>query len=288
MPLILMKFIVSGVLDRHLSDRQLSGPFSLALVLAASLIAALCTANAQEFSTVILDPGHGGKQPGAVYGKVAEKDVNLGLALAVEYYLHNMGINTALTRDRDVTLSLARRARYPSYFHKPLFVSLHYNGAPRASVHGIETFYYSTASQTLAGLIQNALIQATGAHDRGVQHRGFHVIRKNVTPVAVLVEGGFLSHGNERRKIAHPGYRDLQARAIASAIAMFMGQPHSGKRNAPPILVQNRQAPPRGGATGQLIMASAPAAQISPSHSAKARALWRRPVSVQRPASDQR
>ncbi len=225
-----------------------------------------------SYATVILDPGHGGSQPGAVHGRVAEKSVNLSLALAVEHYLHNYGINTAITRDRDLTMSLEKRARYASYFQKPLFVSLHYNAAPRASAHGIETFYYSKESRTLAALVQNALVRSTHAHDRGVRHRGFHVLRKNVAPVSILVEGGFLTNIRERAKVAHPSYRDVQARAIASAIAMFMGRSQAPQRSTHPSLLvglrPQQQMTPKLGTirrhltppSQQLVLAALPAA----------------------------
>lgn len=92
-------------------------------------------------------------------------------------------------------------------------------------------------------MIQHALIQATRADDRGVRHRGFHVIRKNVAPVAVLVEGGFLSNPEECRQVAHPGYRDLQAWAIASAIAQFMGHYQTEPPQRPSLLVSHGHRP---------------------------------------------
>lgn len=175
---------------------------------------------------IIIDPGHGGKDPGADYG-IYEKTVNLQLAFALEQRLHDLDIDTAITRDRDVYLSLGERARYPAKFSGPkLFVSLHYNAHERKGAKGIETFYHSMASRSLATRIQSALIRSTRATDRGIkQRRDLGVLRSNKADVAVLVEGGFLSNHSERQCIAHPGYRDLQARAIAEAIAGYVGKP---------------------------------------------------------------
>lgn len=210
-----------------------------------------------EAPTVIIDPGHGGKDPGAVRIGVMEKSLNLKLALAVEHYLHDHGINTAITRDRDSTLSLPKRAEYAAHFKNPVFVSLHYNAALRPSAHGVETFYHSSKSQALAMLIQNALIQGTGAEDRGVRNRGFHVLKNNKAPVAVLVEGGFISNLHERLKVSHPGYRDTQAQAIASAIATFLGRPAPSRRAQPGLMVQQRSS--QNAPAKQLVLAALPA-----------------------------
>ena len=192
------------------------------------LVLLLCggQANANTFRPlVIIDPGHGGKDPGAAYG-IYEKNVNLQLALVLEQRLHDLNIDTAVTRDRDVYLSLSDRARYPAKFSGPkLFVSLHYNAHEREGAKGIETFYHSAASRSLATRIQGALIRSTRATNRGTkQRRNLGVLRSNTADVAVLVEGGFLSNRLERQRIAHPGYRDLQARAIAEAIAGYVGK----------------------------------------------------------------
>lgn len=175
---------------------------------------------------VIIDPGHGGKDPGAHYG-IYEKTVNLQLALALERRLHDLDIDTAITRDHDTYLSLADRARFPEKFAGPkLFVSLHYNAHARTGANGIETFFHSATSRSLALRIQQALIGRTQAFDRGIkQRKNLGVLRSNKAPVAVLIEGGFLSNPTERSYIAHPGYRDLQALAIAEAIAGYVGKP---------------------------------------------------------------
>ena len=193
-----------------------------------ALILLLCVGQGHATSLrplIIIDPGHGGRDPGAAYG-IHEKTVNLQLALALEQRLHDLDIDTAITRDRDVYLSLPDRARYPAKFSGPkLFVSLHYNAHQREGANGIETFYHSVASRSLAMRIQSSLIRSTRATNRGFkQRRNLGVLRTNKADLAVLVEGGFLSNRSERQRIAHPGYRDLQARAIAEAIAGYVGK----------------------------------------------------------------
>ncbi len=198
-------------------------------VILITLLSCLSLISSLHAQLVVIDPGHGGpRDPGAAQLGVVEKAVNLDLAFALEKYLHGFGINTAMTRTVDKPLSLSARARYAGHFRQPtLFVSLHYNGAPRKSAHGIETFYHNAKSRKLAAAIQGELIRVTQAENRGVRRGNFAVIRKNQAPVSVLVEGGFLTNTLERRKVADPAYRKLQAAAIANGIARYLGKPEA-------------------------------------------------------------
>ena len=181
---------------------------------------ALLTSSGQ---TIILDPGHGGTDPGAVHGGIREKDVNLRLALQVEARLHDMGFNTGITRDKDVSVSLAKRAQLAGAYPAPIFVSLHYNGAQRAGAQGVETFYANHASRELARFVQHQLVGRTGAVDRSIKNgKKLHVVGKSRAPVAILIEGGFLSNPAERQRITDPNYREIQALAIASGIVDFL------------------------------------------------------------------
>ncbi len=92
--------------------------------------------------TVVLDPGHGGRDPGAIgVGGVREKDVTLSLARALAPRLEERGFRVVLTRQDDRTLDLEERTTLAEAKRGDLFVSLHANAAPRRSVHGIETYY---------------------------------------------------------------------------------------------------------------------------------------------------
>jgi N-acetylmuramoyl-L-alanine amidase len=92
--------------------------------------------------TVIVDPGHGGSDPGAIgLGGLREKDVTLRLAKSLASKLRPMGFRVVTTRDNDRTVSLEERTAIAEASHGDIFVSLHANAAPRRSVHGIETYY---------------------------------------------------------------------------------------------------------------------------------------------------
>ena len=90
--------------------------------------------------TIILDPGHGGRDKGAVYGGVRESDLNLKTALKAERYLKSAGYKVVLTRRRDCYVSLARRASIANRYRNAVFISIHYNASHHSSVRGGETF----------------------------------------------------------------------------------------------------------------------------------------------------
>ncbi len=223
------------------------------LGIALGLLGLPLTAHSQSHypPTVILDPGHGGKDAGAHHGGVSEKSMNLRLALAVERALHELGINTAITRADDRFLSLDQRARYARHFANPVFVSIHYNGATRTGANGIETFHANNrASREFAIVVQHALLEATGATNRGVKNGSrLRVLRSNAAEASILVEGGFLSNPQERARIAQPHYQQHQASAIASGIHAFLSK-RSGPKllpapsPSPSLLVSNQRRAP--------------------------------------------
>jgi N-acetylmuramoyl-L-alanine amidase len=97
-------------------------------------------------------------------------------------------------------------------------VSIHFNSAPREGASGIETYYYSGRSASLAAALHSAVLRATGAEDRHVRVRGYYVLRHTEIPAA-LVEGGFLTNYNEGARISgSAAYRQRIADAIASAL----------------------------------------------------------------------
>jgi N-acetylmuramoyl-L-alanine amidase len=98
--------------------------------------------DAREVRTVIIDPGHGGSDPGAIgVGGLREKDVTLRLSKLLAEKLRSMGFRVVATRDRDRTLSLEERTAIAEASNGDVFISLHANSAPRRSVQGIETYY---------------------------------------------------------------------------------------------------------------------------------------------------
>lgn len=191
---------------------------------------------------VCLDPGHGGKDPGNLDGKNQEKKYTLLLAQEVASMLKEAGIRTIFTRSSDRFIELPSRPEVANRNRADLFLSLHFNSAPVKSVSGIEVYCLTPAGASstnargegasarnfpgnaqneknvlLAYELQRSLLRRLSAEDRGVHRARFSVLRDARMP-AVLVEGGFMTHAAEGRKLATASYRQEMARAIVLGV----------------------------------------------------------------------
>ncbi len=191
--------------------------FRLSLLLAAFLLGA---GSVQAFSTVVIDPGHGGHDLGATDSYVYEKHINLDVARRLERSLQEAGFKTIMTRTKDEFVALSERAAIANRARNAIFVSIHFNSSYRTSALGIETFYRSASSEKLAQLVQRELIKNIKAPDRGVKTANFSVLRNTKHP-AVLVEGGFVSNKDDRSAMCDPLYRQIVADSIARAVIQF-------------------------------------------------------------------
>ena len=210
---------------------------------------------------VVIDPGHGGIDSGAMALGLQEKALTLDVALRVAEVLEGRGVHVRMTRTSDQAVSLEDRVRIANGAPGAIFVSIHFNDALSAehgqSYHasGVET-YYSEHKQVggagdwlwtslfggrgtgsagqrdslawaaregalLADAIQGSLVLATSAADRGTKERALYVTRRVRGP-AVLVEGGFISHPTEAKHLGEPAYRQKLAEAIAGGIVKYL------------------------------------------------------------------
>jgi len=174
--------------------------------------------------TVVIDPGHGGGDPGAVgIGGLQEKEVTLAVSQQVVALLRQKGVNAILTRSGDQEVELAPRVDFAEQANADVFVSIHANAftASRTDVSGIETYYYAGDGQALARMIQTNLLQELGARDRGVKQANFYVIRYTPMPAA-LVEIGFVTGTEDAARLASATGRSKIAQAIARAILQYV------------------------------------------------------------------
>lgn len=171
---------------------------------------------------VVIDAGHGGHDRGASNGLVFEKHLAFDVCRRLEAVLRSQGIQTVMTRERDVFIPLSKRAEISNAQRDAIFVSVHFNSGTNRNATGLETFYYGTHKHSfaLASLVQSALIYKTRKIDRGVKYRSFYVLSHNARP-AILVECGFLSNSGELRHCLRPDYRQKVAEAIAMGIIRF-------------------------------------------------------------------
>jgi N-acetylmuramoyl-L-alanine amidase len=186
------------------------------------------TTSAQKKPLIIIDPGHGGKDVGALTPTkptYQEKNLNLANARLVEGFLKQQGFRTAMTRNDDTFLTLEERVELAKKRKAELFVSIHFNSAPNRKAEGVEVFYFesdkdkkrSAESKKLAQAVLNRIIAATGANSRGIKHGNFAVIRDSTTP-AILIEGGFMTNEKEMDKLKDPAYMKKLAWATSQGI----------------------------------------------------------------------
>lgn len=206
------------------------------------------------FPMVVLDPGHGGQDSGAMCGPMMEKDLTLDVAQRLDRRLRQAGLSTLMTRAGDNYISLAERAAMTNRIRECILVSIHFNDANKSVSSGIETYYAerqsgsgsllaswlpflqrvssdtpNLESQSLAGFIQDALVTRTHAVNRGTKSQQFFVLA-NVRHPAVLVEGGFISNKDDAMKLGDPQYREEIAAAMSDGILHYRDVVKGGKR----------------------------------------------------------
>ncbi len=176
--------------------------------------------------SVVIDPGHGGPDPGAVgIGRLRETDVVLAISLQVAELLKAKGVRVTLTRSSEIDLDLPPRVAIANRLRASAFVSIHANASRsrRFDVNGIETFYYSGArGNSLASNIQRQVLRVSpGSPDRGVRRGRFFVIRRTNMPAA-LVETGFLTGQIDAPRLAKSSHRKNLAIAISKGILLYL------------------------------------------------------------------
>ena len=173
-------------------------------------------------AVVVIDPGHGGIDPGCVWGTLYESHINLSIAKKVQALLEQRGFLVLMTRTEDVDISLEERVRLANENHADLFVSIHQNSVENDTVsHGVET-HCDDRSMTLGQAIQDHVIASSGAEDRGINmDANLYVVREANMP-SCLVETGFLTADRERDLLTDDAYQQKLAAGIADGISAYL------------------------------------------------------------------
>lgn len=174
---------------------------------------------------VVIDPGHGGKDPGAIGIRgLQEKNVILAISKQVTALLQQQGVQVVMTRTDDYFVDLPPRVAMASRVDADLFVSIHANSMPanRSDINGLETYYFSSG-QRLARTIHNSILQNVNIKDRGVRRARFYVLRKSSMP-SVLVEVGFVTGREDSPQLGTSEHRNQMAAAIARGILLYIQQ----------------------------------------------------------------
>jgi N-acetylmuramoyl-L-alanine amidase len=174
---------------------------------------------------VIIDPGHGGQDPGTIgIDNLTEKHIVLPISLEVAEILREQGIEVKLTRDSDYFISLQGRTDYANKIKADLFVSIHANAInlSRPDINGLETYYYQSGRR-LAEVIHWSILNSVNIRDRGIRRARFYVLRHSAMP-AVLVEVGFVTGAEDAPRLRNSSHRSQMAEAIARGIIQYLKQ----------------------------------------------------------------
>jgi N-acetylmuramoyl-L-alanine amidase len=179
---------------------------------------------------VFLDPGHGGRDPGACHKQLKEKDLTLAIALRIRDQLaHQKDISIKLSRYVDETCSLSKRVRLAEDFSADLYVAIHINAGGGS---GFESFrYLSTGPETVEihQLFHQMIIKTLPVTDRGLKQGDFYVLRQTSMP-ALLTEALFIDHPRDYNALTRPAMIDRIARAHVEAIMCVKDKDKNKKR----------------------------------------------------------
>ncbi len=174
---------------------------------------------------IVLDPGHGGKDPGTSKNGAIEKEIVLKVATKVKEKLEAAGAKVYMTRSGDTYPTLQDRVDYAANKYAEIFVSIHVNSASSESASGTET-YYSISGENqqedhrLASAINSQIVKNANMVDRGVRKEDYFVVR-NLTLPSVLVELGFVTNASDREKLTSSKYIDIFADSIYTGIVQY-------------------------------------------------------------------
>ena len=197
----------------------------------------------QYSKTIFLDPGHGGRDSGAYYYNVSEKDLNMQVYRKLRKKLEELGYKVLTSRDSDIDVDfITERSRMVNKTNSDIFISIHFNatGSAYSKSSGIQTYSYSdepdypskinpywhnhpdrmSESKRLAAAIHSSLLAETGAKDAGLLERSFAVLRETAKP-AVLLELGYMDNFAENQQIQDSHYQDKLVAGIVKGIQKY-------------------------------------------------------------------
>lgn len=182
--------------------------------------------------TIYLDPGHGGRDSGATYKDIYEKDINLIMCKKIEKYLVSKGATVYLTRESDIDLStttvnkkrsdLTNRAKLINKSNANMYISIHLNYIANSKWKGLQIFYNNKNEEN--EIIANQLtsyLKETSSNIRDPKKENMYYMYKQITVPGVLIELGFLSNSNDRYRLTREEYQDKLAIFISNAIEKY-------------------------------------------------------------------
>jgi N-acetylmuramoyl-L-alanine amidase len=175
---------------------------------------------------IVLDAGHGGRDPGAIYEGIHEADINLAVMSRIASLIKaDERLELRQTRTLDITVSLEDRIAVANNSDAPLYLSIQSNASPYTEASGIETLVSDQVASNapawqFAEILQDAVTDVTSARDRGVRAQELYLHSAKMP--AALIEVGFLTNNTERAKLLDADYQDQIAQGIYDGIVNYL------------------------------------------------------------------
>ena len=178
-----------------------------------------------EQAKIVIDPGHGGDDPGAVvtFSEKHEADHTLTTALLLKKELEDLGATVILTRDSDKSVSLENRAQLSNREQANAFISLHFDSGPNPNASGTTGYYFAATSENLAQTVNKYIARNLTVKSQGTKFQNFLVLRENKQP-SILLELGYLNNVEDNKLIESSEYQENIAKSIASALKEYFQQ----------------------------------------------------------------
>ena len=178
-----------------------------------------------EHAKIVIDPGHGGDDPGAVvtFSEKHEADHTLTTALLLKKELENLGATVILTRESDKSVSLENRAQLSNREKANAFISLHFDSGPNSNASGTTGYYFTATSENLAQTVNKYIARNLTVKSQGTKFQNFLVLRENKQP-SILLELGYLNNPDDNKLIESSEYQENIAKSIASALKEYFQQ----------------------------------------------------------------
>jgi N-acetylmuramoyl-L-alanine amidase len=184
---------------------------------------------------IVIDPGHGGNDPGAINESMGltEKNLTLAISKRLRADLQHAGWRVAMTRDGDYEVGdpvgndkqeLQARCDVANAAGARLFISVHINASVSSEPNGVTTYFWREDARTFANDVQNAIVTGTAIHDDGIIRNNFYVIHHTMMP-GVLVEVAYLSNDHDAQLLSQAWFLDRVADDIAQGVGTFTGGP---------------------------------------------------------------
>ncbi len=173
---------------------------------------------------IMIDPGHGGTDGGAIGNGLIEKEINLDIALRLRSLLEAQGATVVMTRSADSRVELTERSAMANLILPDAVVCIHANSVISEGPNGTETYYFNTEelSRELALSVQKSLVDRIKLTSRGIFSKDYHMVAATLSP-AILVEVGFLSNRQDAIMLADSAFRQKAAEGIFDGVASYFG-----------------------------------------------------------------